>query len=372
MPAPQPEVLFSLPDAPRILILKPSSLGDIVHGLPVLAAIRSSRPESRISWLVARAFAPFLQNHPAIDELIIFDRTRFGKMWFNPFATRDFLKFVRDLRRRRFDLIIDLQGLLRSGLLARLAGAGRRVGFADAREGGWLFYTHRVAPPPSAVHAVDRNLAVAAALGMRGAPPTFDLGITDAEMTAARSILGSVADAPFAAILPGARWSSKQWRKDGFASVIDHLENNERLRCIILGGPDDAPLAASIAAACTTRPSNLAGQTTLRELTAILSLAARVICVDSGPMHIAAALGRPITAIFGPTNPSRTGPYGETAQVVRLELPCSPCYRRTCPLGHHACMQDLAPQIVVTDAQAPRSHSRALEPVRENSPSIRT
>ena len=167
--------------SPRILILKPSSLGDIVHALPVLAGLRRKHPEAHIAWLVGTGFAGFLDGHPLIDELILFDRKHYGRMWRSYRALRDFARFVRDLRRSRFDWVIDLQGLFRSGFLALAAGARRRIGFAHAREGGWLFYSERVRPSRTLAHAVGQNLAVARALGLPVDPPEFPLAITDLE-----------------------------------------------------------------------------------------------------------------------------------------------------------------------------------------------
>lgn len=345
--------------APRnILIIKPSSLGDIVHALPVLHGLRARYPAARIAWLVGSSFAALLENHPQINELIRFDRARFGRLWRSPAILLEFLRFAAAIRRRRFDLVVDLQGLIRSGLIARLSG-GHSVGPAAAREFAWAFYSRRVRPPPGAEHAVDKNLAIAAACGAAVATPVFDLAVTDAERARARELLrgrggadggggtdSGGRDGPFIALLPGARWPSKLWPPLRFAELIDRLAQHGRPRCVLLGAPSERPIAAAIVAApvlaaCTAPPLDLVGRTNLRELTAVLSLAAQVICLDSGPMHIAAALGRPIVALFGPTNPRRTGPYSPAARVVTHAVPCAPCYRRVCPLGHHDCLARL-------------------------------
>lgn len=339
-------------DPQRILLIKPSSLGDIVHALPVLAALRRRWPRAHIAWLVGDAFAPLLDGHPLLDEVIRFDRRRFGRMWYSPAAFVAFWRFVAQVRRRRFELVVDLQGLIRSGLLAWFSGAGRRVGFAAAREGAWLFYTQRVRCPAQARHAVDRNRCVADALGLEreppGAPLAFPLAVSDAERAAARRLLADAGLPPGAdvlAVLPGARWPSKQWPAERFAELIDLVDDGRR-RTVLLGAPDERALGARIAAACATAPLNLIGRTSLRDLVAVLSLAQRVVCCDSGPMHIAAALHRPLVAIFGPTDPARTGPYSPAARVVRRDLPCMPCLRRTCPLGHHACLRELSAETV--------------------------
>jgi heptosyltransferase-1 len=346
----------------RILIIKPSSLGDVVHALPVLAALRAAYPDAYIAWLVGTAFVDLLEplagrtahsgplphgrgSDRLLDEVIPFDRHRYGKMWWNPVASLDFWKFVYRIRKRRFDLIVDLQGLIRSGLLSWFSGAKQRIGFADAREGAWLFYTQRVRCPDAAEHAVERNLCVARTLGLHVAEPKFPLEVRDQERADARAMLAAATDGRlperFTAILPGARWPSKIWPAERFAELIDWLERPPAHRCVLLGAPSDRETAAEIRRLCNSRPIDLVGRTTLRQLTALLSLAEHVYCGDSGPMHVAAALARQLTALFGPTNPRKTGPYSPHARIVTNPVPCAPCYRRVCPLGHHDCLHGL-------------------------------
>jgi len=339
----------------RILIIKPSSLGDIVHALPVLAALRDAHPDAHIAWLANRRFVPLLENHPLLNEVIGFDRSRFGRMWRSPRVCVEFWRFVAGLRRRRFDLALDLQGLIRSGLLALFSGAGQRWGFADAREGARLFYTHRVACPPGAQHAVERNCALLRALGVALERPEFPLALTDPERSAARELLTATAGRElegFIAIVPGARWSSKRWPPESFARLIERLAAGGYPPCVLRGSGADRELAATIRAACAAEAIDLTGRANLRELVGLLDLAGLVICHDSGPMHIAAALGKPIVAIFGPTNPRRTGPYCDSAVIATHPLPCAPCYRRTCPHGHHDCLRRLDVDEVVRQVEA--------------------
>lgn len=333
-----------LPDKPRILIVKPSSLGDIVHALPVLAALRAQYPAAHIAWLVGTSFAPLLAGHPLLDEIILFDRRHYGRMLRSPRALADFVRFVLQLRRRRFDLVLDLQGLFRSAFLTWASGAPRRVGFAGARELGWAFYTQRVRCPPADVHAVAKNLALARVIGLTPDPPAFPLGLRRDELAAARRMLDAAAGRPlgrFTAVLPGARWESKRWRADRLAALISRLPAEGLPAGVLLGAPSERAFTDEILAACAAPVLDLVGRTSLRQLAAALALADLVVCHDSGPMHIAAALNKPIVAIFGPTNPVRTGPHCQSAQVVSLPLPCVPCYRRTCPLGHHNCLEQL-------------------------------
>jgi len=343
---------------PRVLIVKPSSLGDIVHALPVLAALRACWPFAHVAWLVSRPFATLLEGHPLLDELIVFDRQGYGRMLRNPRAAADFVRFLWRLRRQRFDVVLDLQGLFRSGFLVWATGATRRFGFADARELAWLFYTRRVPGDRRAMHAVDMNLRLATAAGLDARTVTFPLGLQARDLDEARALLERAAGTAlprFVALAPGARWETKRWPVERLAELIERLHAGDFPPVVLLGGPDDRFLAERIRSA-TRRPIvDLAGRTTLRQLAALLSLAEVVICHDSGPMHIAAALGKPLVALFGPTDPARTGPYGRPESIIRVPLDCSPCYQRHCPLGHHNCMQKIDVETVLSAVRrAPR------------------
>ncbi len=353
----------------RILIIKPSSLGDIVHALPILAGARETWPAAHVAWLVGAPFAPLLACHPLLDEVIPFDRKHYGHMLRQPRAAADFARFVRDLHRRRFDLVLDLQGLFRSGFLAWASGARQRVGFASARELAPAFYTRRVRCAASDQHAVAKNLRLGRAAGLARATPAFPLGLTETEQRAAQELLTAANEAPlptFCALLPGARWDSKQWPRENWSALIDQLREAGLPRCVLLGGPDEKAAADAIASAATAPVVNLVGRTSLRLLAAVLAQSRLVVCQDSGPMHIAAALDKPLVAIFGPTNPARTGPYSHAARIVARGLPCVPCYRRQCPLGHHDCLRGLSVAEVagkVRETYAETASAAATRPV---------
>jgi lipopolysaccharide heptosyltransferase I len=340
----------------RILIIKPSSLGDIVHALPVLAGLRARWPGAHIAWLVGKTFAPLLEGHALLDELIVFDRKHYGRMLRSPRSLLDFHRFVRGLRERRFDLVVDLQGLFRSGYLAWRTGARRRVGFAEARELAPLFYTERVAGSRKEQHAVALNLGVARALDLPVEPAVFPLGLGEEELAGARRLVAAAAGRrleAFTAVIPGARWASKCWPAAQWAALVRGLDEAGLPGAVLLGGPDDREVAEQIVRSGGQPAADLVGRTSLRMLASVIACAQVVVCNDSGPMHIAAALGRPLVAVFGPTNPDRTGPYCGGARVVAKSLPCVPCYRRACPLGHHACMREL-------EAEAVLAHVRGL------------
>jgi heptosyltransferase-1 len=336
-------MLISFPSSPqRILIIKPSAIGDVVHALPILNLLRKRWPAAHISWLVATTCAGLLDGHPMLDEIIRFDRRSFGTAWRDPSAAKGLFGFASDLRRKNFDLVIDLQGLFRSGWMAWKTRAPVRVGFANAREFAPLFYTHRVAIETQEQHAIDRYLRVAAALGCESSPVEFPLATSEQDRRRVSEWLAH--GEHFAVLLPGTNWPTKRWPVERFAAMAPALRDRFGLKTVVAGGPDDVEIASKIPA-----DVNLAGQTSLGELTALLERADLVIANDSGPMHIAAALGRPLVTVFGPTNPVRTGPYGRGDCVVQLNLPCSPCYSRTC--SHQSCLRWLEIEPVLAEAE---------------------
>jgi heptosyltransferase I len=320
---------IELPAEPkRILIVKPSALGDIVHTLPFLHLLRQRFETAEISWLVVPAFASLLEKHPLLDHVLLFERRRFANMWRDASAAKGLLNFALSLKRQQFDLVIDLQGLLRSGWITWQTRARTRVGFAYAREGATAFYTHRVPTHNPERHAVERYLDVAEALGCGREPAVFDF---DVPAIARERVSQLVPREPYAVLLPGTNWATKRWPADRFASLVAPIEQQLGLRCVVAGGNDvlAMPFGDSVV--------NLAGKTDLKELVALLEGASLVIANDSGPMHIAAALNRPLVTIFGPTSAVRTGPYGRPDTVLQLDLACRPCYSRSCV--HTSCMQ---------------------------------
>jgi lipopolysaccharide heptosyltransferase I len=314
----------------HVLIIKPSAVGDIVHALPVLPRLRRLWPDARISWMVTPACAGLVQNHPLIDDVILFQRNRLGRGWYNPFALLDLADLVHEIRRRHFDLVIDLQGLFRSASVALASGAPRRVGFANAREGAPLFYTDLVHSSMERDHAVERYLKVAAALGCDDGIIEFPFAVDDED----RRFIGELipAGTRYAVLAPGTNWKTKRWPIERFAALVEPLRRRFGLESVTAGTNGDRELTSRIPARF-----DLTGKTTLRQAVALLERADLVIANDTGPMHMAAALGRPLVTPYGPTGVRRTGPFGRFDSVVRLDLPCSPCFSRTC--SHHSCME---------------------------------
>ncbi len=332
-------VAFETPPR-RILLIKPSAIGDVVHALPVLNLLRRRWPDSHIAWVVTPACAGLLDGHPQLDEVIRFERQEFAKGWRSPSATAALLRFTRGLRRGEFDLVIDLQGLLRSGWLCAKTRAPVRIGFANARELAWIFYTHRVPVERVEQHAVDRYLSVSEALGCGREPVAFVFATTDAD----RARVAPSLPRRYAVLLPGANWATKRWPAENFSALVQPLRERLGLQSVLAGGASDVALASRIRA-----DVNLVGRTNLRELVALLEGAELVIANDSGPMHIATALGRPLVTPYGPTNPIRTGPYRRPESVVRLDIPCSPCYSRQC--SHQSCLRWLSADAVLRMAE---------------------
>lgn len=318
----------------NILIIKPSSIGDVVHALPVAAALRRRFPQARISWLVRAGCADIVTGHPALDEVILF-RLEAPR---GPVETltvpASVLGMVEDLRDRKFDLAIDLQCLLRSGLTGWACGAPVRVGMSTAREMSWLFYTHVVPIASMETHAVDRLWEVARYLGCEGRPDDFTMHVPPAAVAAVRTILsgaGLAAGEPYCAMIIGAQWPTKIWLDDRFAETARGVRDRHGLRSVLVAVKGDAERAARIVEQSAGAAVSIAGATTLKQVMALVRGSDLVISNDSGPMHIAAAMGRPLAAVFGPTNPVRTGPFAREGSVVKAGVHCSPCYGRTCP-----------------------------------------
>jgi lipopolysaccharide heptosyltransferase I len=314
----------------RILIVKPSALGDIVHTLPVLHLLRRRFRAAKISWLVVPAFAGILEGHKDLDQVLLFERRRFSNMWRDASAARGLFSFAMSLRQQAFDLVIDLQGLFRSGWIAWQTRAPVRVGLAYAREGATMFYTHVVNTDTHEKHAVDRYMDVCEALGCGRGPVVFDFDLADESRDAVRQMLGG--ESNYAVLMPGTNWATKRWPADRFETLVGELGARYGLTSVIAGGRDVSEMNRT-----WTGAIDLSGKTDLKQLVALLDMSRLVVANDSGPMHIASALGRPLVTPFGPTSPVRTGPYRRAGTVIRLDIACAPCYSRHCL--HHSCMQ---------------------------------
>lgn len=333
-------------DVRRLLIVKPSSLGDVVHALPTLAALRRRFPSATFSWLVKREWAEVLEGNPDLDEVLAVDLSAQG--W--PAA-------IRAVREGRFDLVVDLQGLLRSAVLGWASGSAVRVGFANGREGSPWFYTHRVPVPDASLHAVDRYLLMARFLGAepeKPGPSAFCLPrdpAAEARVEALLAAAGVQAGTMLVALNPSARWMTKRWPAESFAAAGDWLQRREGVRVVVVGSGKERSAGDEVIRCMQTAPLDLVGKTTMKELIALLRRLRVFITNDSGPMHLAAAVGTPVIAPFGPTDPARTGPYGAGHAVLRSGVACSPCFSRRCANAvDMECLTAIHPQQVIESA----------------------
>jgi lipopolysaccharide heptosyltransferase I len=300
----------------RILIIKPSSLGDVATTLPMLCDLRRACPDAVIDWLIAPAFASLIQGHDALNEVLLFERNALAAWWRSPSAFKKFVALNRRLRSARYDCVIDAQGLLRSGFFSRITGAKVRIGFADAREGGSHFYTHKIPIRRRDAMSVVRMRALLDPLGIPHENlPEYRVPIDPQ----ARAKIVALLPSDAVGFIPGCRGEGKRWAADAFAAVISRLALKQPI--ILFGAPDERALCDEILARSGTAGANrinLAGQTSIAEMTAALAHCRLVIGNDTGPLHVAVALGRTILGLYGRTDPASVGPYGQLENVVRF------------------------------------------------------
>ncbi len=372
----------------RILLIKLSSIGDVIHTIPLLNALRRRYPATRIDWLSKPTPAEFVRDLPALDQILLYGEHQTEAPQYKWDGVTHFARLIRDrrflamlsrLRAARYDLVIDMQGQMKSGFVSMATGAPVRIGFdrprkvvweaeartlppgamkhswKGAREGSWMAYTHCVRLPTLAIHAVDRYLLVGDLLGFEQEAPDFSIPVrAEAEErldTILREHVGAMSRPPIV-MTPGSLWETKRWRPEGFAAVARHFVANG-YPVLIDGAANQTEECRRIA---DQAPGSvvLAGLTSLAELAALIRRSAVVVTNDSGPLHLATALGRPVVAMFGPTNPVWFGPYRRPEALVRAGVSCSPCNLRDlalCP-HDHACMRDITPERVIAAIEA--------------------
>ena len=317
---------------PRILVVRLGAMGDVIHTLPAVASLKHSFPGSHLTWLVEAQWAPLLAGNPYVDSVAIFRRG----------SPRAWIRTWRKLRSGRFDFAVDFQGLVKSALAASMARPDRIFGFHQSQlreRAAALFYSNRTLA--DAAHVVDRNLELAADAGAASILRTFPLpeGSAEGELPASGFVLAS----------PLAGWRYKQWPLMFYSRLAARLERELELP-LVLNGPPGANDFASVAAA-------LPHQSTVEGLIYATRRATAVVGVDSGPMHLAAALGKPGVAIFGPTDPARNGPYGESVSVLRSPRAVT-TYKRLSTIN--PAMRDIDPDRVFEALKAQLS-SRSTE-----------
>jgi heptosyltransferase-1 len=350
---------MSLPQMlePRsILIVKLSAIGDVIQTLPMAEALREKYPRAGIDWLVEEEAGDILVGHPALNRVIISRRKSWQKLLFQRgkvlVTLGEIGRFVRDLRSRNYDWIIDNHGVFKSALLVFLSRGRRKIGFRAsagiADEGNYLFTNERFKPLSIEKHALERYLDLVAQIGVPGGSATLKFAVPPDSLKRAESLLpqGGVFSRPIVVIHPMAKWATKQWPLENFARLISILlERNASV--VLTGSLQDVEPVGEILERITPSPKavNLAGRTNLRELAGIFSLADLVLTPDTGPMHLAAAVKAPLIALFGPTAPWRTGPYGNNHLILRKPLSCSPCFKKSC--GTAECMNSITVEEVL-------------------------
>ena len=347
------------PGSVNILIVKTSAIGDVIHTLPALNALRRKYPEARIDWLVEEAAADLVIGHKALDTVLVSRRKawvrdlkqgRVGAAW------RGVADFVKRLRATEYDLLIDFQGLLKSGIFVWLARAKRKVGFGKGMEHAecsYIFLNEPIPPVNMDQHAAIRELLLLKAIGVESEEVVFDLPFGNEQREKMGQLLeetGIDAAKPLVAINPMTTWETKHWLNDRFARVADQLLD-KGMAVVFSGGPQDVQGIEAIQRAMSGKSVSLAGRTNLKELAAFYERAGVLITTDTGPMHLAAAAGTPVVALFGPTAPWRTGPFGAGHRILRAEVDCSPCLKKQCERGH-ACMEQITVDQVVQAALA--------------------
>ena len=316
-----PDIRHTTSDIRNILIIKPSSLGDIVLALPALTALRKSFPDSKISWLIRPEFAPLLENHPHLTEIITFDRKFLGKAWFHPGALGSLISLIRRLRRAKFDAVIDLQGLFRTASLARLSGCKRRFGMAKTRELAHLFYTHKITQTQDCIHLVDFYLKIIQTAGAADLSVQFVLPHHPEAAEAVGRLLSShgIAQDNYVVFVPGSAHKDKRWPIERFAELAGKISSQFGLPIVATGNAGEAALIEKLKELAKVPVANIAAQTSLSELVVLLKNAKLVVSNDTGPGHIAAALSTPLVLMFSWSNPARIAPYKRSECLVARE-----------------------------------------------------
>jgi lipopolysaccharide heptosyltransferase II len=316
----------------RILIVLLGSIGDVTRAIPLANLLRRQYPKARITWALEPPAFPLVEHHPAVDEVVVFDRRR----WW-----RGLGPFLRQIREPHFDLVFDLQRHLKSGFISWWSGAPIRLGFhrRNAKELNWLFNNHFISATDNGISKLSHYLKFAETLGIEPHPIEWGFSLLAEEQARVERMLQEVGS-EFAVFFIGSRWESKEWFPIQSAKSALEIQQRYGLGIVLLGAKEDEPLAAEVESYPTLRVTNWVGRTSLREAIGILSKAKVAIGPDTGLMHLSAAVGTPVVSLWGATSPIRTGPYGYQHLAIQGKAACSPCYVRRCPIGR-LCMKSI-------------------------------
>jgi len=334
-----------MPGFPRILIVKLSAIGDVVHTLPALNALRRHYPSAHITWLVEEAAADLVIGHKALDDVIVSRR----KTWLPGLRGRgrhrhltEIIRFIKKLRAERFDMIFDFQASFKGAVLVAMVRSRQKIGFGrglEHQEGSYWVLNKRIPAVSMEIHALKRGLLMLEKIGIRNREIEYGIPIgedDDRWVHTKLAALGISPETPIIVINPMAKWPTKLWVEARFVQLADQIATRFGRPLIFTGSREDRHGINAIISQLHQTAFNLAGETNLIQLAALLRRAEIMVTTDTGPMHIAAAVGTPVVALFGPTAPWRTGPYGDQHRIVTAKLNCAPCFKRTCPTA--ACM----------------------------------
>jgi heptosyltransferase I len=330
----------------NILLVRLGALGDIVHAVPAAAALRAAYPSASIDWVVDRRHHDMVRLVTVIDRVVTLDASTLGA-W---------LRVVRELRAKRYDVALDLQGLMKSALLARVSGAPRVIGFSiwHLREKGARPFYSEVDSGQAEDHVVRKNLRLLRTLGIDSTTVEFPLRIVSSPVL--DDVRREFGETPFALLNPGAAWPNKRWFSDRFGAVASFLRDVRGMRSLVLWGPGEAPLAHAVVEA-SEGAATVAPPTTVVDLLALSRAASLMVSGDTGPLHIAAAAGTPVVAIFGPTDPQRNGPLSPDDIAVSRYATCGCHYNRRCRQSAW-CLTDVSAAEVIAAIQQRLSRVR--------------
>jgi lipopolysaccharide heptosyltransferase I len=321
----------------HILVVKLSSIGDTVHAIPSVASLRERFPEARIDWCVEERCAPLVECLPMVDRVIRL-RTRVWRRGKSLLGPEGLPEFLRALRAAPYDAGIDFQGLWKSAVVLRLSRSRERIGWASRwlREpGAARFYTTAVDQVDPGTHVIGWCAALLRPLGIESVSWKFPIRLPEAAVREADGLWNGLGRPRFILVNPGAGWPTKQWAPDRFGQLCARVLRETGLVPLVSRGPGEAPLVEAVREHC---PGAVSVNVNLTVFAALAAKAACFVGGDTGPMHLASAMGTPVVALFGPSDPARNGPFHPRDVVLHRRLPCSGSYRRRCPDAEHKCM----------------------------------